>query len=519
MYQKSKSKRIYEIIIFALGNLRKTLLLCISVFFWSKLASKNYNMKNIILILLFFPFVIFGQEIKLDFVLSLLQDTVSKDEIYEIDLLPSSFFAKNRQALRDSMPANSMAILFSNPVRNRSNDVDFEYHQDPNFFYLTGLNEPHAAIIIYKEEQEFDADLKTNEILFLRERDLRDELWTGKRLGIEGAALTLGLKTVMTNEAFLSFDNEYKTFDKVLSFKEADDVKNTPKKDDLFGLLQAFKATTENNTNNNTRNLHIMMASLRQIKSVEEIVLIRKAIDITCDAQIELMKALKPGMKEYQSEAIIEYIFKKNGAEHPGFPSILGGGENSCIIHYNSNRKKLTNKDLLVSDVGAEYHNYTADVTRTLPVNGTFSKEEAIIYNIVLKAQQAGIDSCKVGNKFWTPHNTATRIITDELIALGIIEQRYHVQRYFMHGTSHYLGLDVHDLGLNGRFETGNVITVEPGIYIPEGSKCDPKWWNIGIRIEDDILITTNGPENLSIKAPRTIEAIEALMLENSNFE
>jgi len=474
-------------------------------------------MKNILLLFFLFPLVIAGQEISLDY--NFLKDSSNTEFAYENDLLPASFFAKNRQALRDSMPTNSMAILFSNPVRNRSNDVDFEYHQNPNFFYLTGLNEPHAVIIIYKEEQEFGSKLKTNEILFLRERNLRDEVWTGKRLGVEGALLNLGIKTAMTNETFLSFENEYETFDKVLSFKEIEDVKNTQKKGDLFGLLQSFKVKTEGNSNNNTRSLHSIMASLRQIKSVEEIILVKKAIDITCDAQIELMKALKPGMKEYQSEAIIEYVFKKNGAEYPGFPSILGGGENSCIIHYNSNRKKLTNKDLLVSDVGAEYHNYTADVTRTLPVKGQFSKEEAIIYNIVLKAQQSAIDSCIVGHKFWNPHKTATRIITDELIALGIIKKPYHVQRYFMHGTSHYLGLDVHDLGLNGRLQSGNIITVEPGIYIPEGSKCDPKWWDIGIRIEDDILITINGPENLSAKAPRTIEAIEALMKEQSQLE
>lgn len=476
-------------------------------------------MKYLIHILLFFPLIVSGQEIRFDLLLNLLPDTTNIENTYESDLLPSSFFAKNRQALRDTMPENSMAILFSNPVRNRSNDVDYEYHQDPNFFYLTGLNEPHAAIIIYKEEQEFSDDLKTNEILFLQERDSKDEIWTGKRLGVEGAVLDLGINTAMANEEFLSFENEYGSFNEVLTLKEIDDVKNTKEKGDLFGLLQSFKNTTQNLTNINTRNLHLIMASLRQIKSAEEIILLRKAIEITCDAQIELMKALKPNMTEYQSEAIVEYIFKKNGAEHPGFPSIMGGGEHSCILHYSTNRKKLEDKDLLVSDIGAEYHNYTADVTRTLPVNGKFSKEEAIIYNIVLKAQQAAIDSCKVGNKFWTPHNAATKIITDELIALGIIEKRYHVQRYFMHGTSHYLGLDVHDLGLNGRLEPGNLITVEPGIYIPEGSKCDPMWWNIGVRIEDDILITSDGPKNLSKKAPRTIEDIEALMKENSKLE
>ncbi|MBL4593983.1 MAG: aminopeptidase P N-terminal domain-containing protein [Flavobacteriales bacterium] len=365
-------------------------------------------MKQTLLILFLIPFSLLAQEIKINFVLDSL--TISKPHsIYDADLLPASFFAKNRQALRDSMPKNSVAILFSNPIRNRSNDVDYEYHQNPNFYYLTGLREPHSVVIIYKEHQEFENNLATNEILFLQKKDKKNELWTGKRLGIEGAVVSLGIATAMENEAFLSFENEYGDFDEILVFEEITDIKNTFEKGDLFGLLQSFKATSQNLKNINTRNLRTIMASLRQIKSEEEIVLLRKAIDMTCEAQIELMKALKPSMTEYESEAIVEYVFKKNGAEHTGFPSILGGGENSCIIHYTSNRKKLTGKDMLVSDIGAEYHGYTADVTRTIPVDGHFSKEEKIIYNIVLKAQQAGIDSCKVGNKFWTPHNVATK--------------------------------------------------------------------------------------------------------------
>ncbi len=473
-------------------------------------------MNKLVLHLLLLPFSLLSQEIEFD--LNFNQDTNKTANNYDSDLLPASFFSKNREALRDLMPNNSVVVLFANPIRNRSNDVDFEYHQDPNFYYLTGLREPHAAIIIYKEDQEFKDDLKTNEILFLQQKDKREELWTGKRLGIESAVKDLKLKTAMENEKFLLFENDYEKFDKILSFKSNGDIKNTKEKGDLYGLVQSFNFATQDLKNKEENDLPQMMATLRQIKTEEEIVLMRKAINITCEAQIELMKALKPEMKEYQTEAIVEYVFKKNGAEYPGFPSILGGGENSCIIHYNSNRKTLTDKDMLVSDIGAEYHGYTADVTRTLPVDGHFSEEETIIYNIVLKAQQAGIDSCKAGNKFWTPHRTATKIITDELITLGIIKERYHVQRYFMHGTSHYLGLDVHDPGLHGNLQSGQVITVEPGIYIPEGSECDPKWWNIGIRIEDDILITTSGPDNLSKKAPRAIEAIEALMKEESSF-
>jgi len=440
-------------------------------------------MRFIFLSILLFPLCISAQDIKLNFIV----DTTFTNHKYDPDLLPATFFAKNREALRQLMPNNSVAVLFSSPVRNRSNDVDYEYHQDPNFYYLTGLTEPHAAILIFKENQEFN-DFKTNEILFLQKKDKKNELWTGKKEGIEGAILNLRLNTVMKNEEFLNFNIELNSFDKILITELKEDVKNTSEKGDLFGLIQSFKLKTAKLETIDKSSLPTLMATLRQVKTEEEINLMRKAINMTCDAQIELMKALKPEMTEYQSEAIVEYVFKNNGAEYPGFPSILGGGENSCIIHYTSNRKKLKGNDLLVSDIGAEYHGYTADVTRTIPVDGNFSKEEKIIYNLVLKAQQAGIDSSKVGNKFWEPHQAATKIITDGLIELGIIEKRYHVQRYFMHGTSPYLGLDVHDAGLFGTLQPGNVITVEPGIYIPEGSECDPKWWNIGIRIEDDIL-------------------------------
>jgi len=439
---------------------------------------------------------------------------------YDTDLLPKEFFEKNRNELRQLMPNNSVAVLFANPIRNRSNDVDYEYHQDPNFFYLSGLREPHAVILIFKEVQNFGNGVKTDELLFLQKRDSKNELWTGKRQGTEGAKEFLGIKSAFTGEEFAGFETELNSFEHILITSLPDDVRNSDNKDDLFNLINSFQLKTEKSTDKiDDSSLNKMMAQLRQIKSDEEIVLLKKAIEMTCDAQIELMKALKPGMTEYQSEAIVEYVFKKNGAEYPGFPSILGGGENTCILHYTSNRKPLNGKDLLVSDIGAEYHGYTADVTRTLPTDGVFSEEEKIIYNIVYEAQKAGIAKCKPGNKFWDPHNAATEIISTKLMELGIIDKKYKVRDYFMHGTSHYLGLDVHDAGLYSPLEKGNVITVEPGIYIAEGSDCDPKWWNIGVRIEDDILITGDEPINLSEKAPRTIEEIETLMKEESKFE
>lgn len=465
---------------------------------------------------LIFSFSVFSQEKTLT-----IQNIDSiKNLDYDSDLLPKSFFKTNRNKLRALMPNNSVAVFFANPIRNRSNDVDYEYHQDPNFYYLSGLREPHSLLIIYKEIQHFGDGTSTDEILFLQKRDASDEIWTGKRQGTDGAIKFLGINAAFSSEEFNSFKTEFESFDKIYVTEIPNDVRNLDQKDDLFNLINSFQLKTEKvNFKIDVQDLNYMMSQLRQIKTDEEIVLLKKAIEMTCDAQIELMKALEPGMTEYQSEAIVEYIFKKNGAEYPGFPSILGGGENSCVLHYTSNRKPLKGNDLLVSDIGAEYHGYTADVTRTLPTDGVFSVEEKIIYNIVYEAQQAGIAKCKPGNKFWDPHEAATQIISEKLMELGIIDKPYKVREYFMHGTSHYLGLDVHDAGLYTPLEKGNVITVEPGIYIPEGSNCDKKWWNIGVRIEDDILITDDEPITLSAKAPRKIEEIEASMKEVSKFE
>lgn len=410
------------------------------------------------------------------------------------------------------MPENSVAVFFSNPIRNRSNDVNYEFHQDPNFYYFTGLREPHAILLIYKDVQEFSDGTKSDEIVFLQEKDYADELWDGKRYGTLGAEKILEIDKAFANKDFTYFDAGFSDFDQVLITSIPEDINSSQKENSLHNLIKHFKLKTQKVDNINNVLLKKYTAELRQIKSDAELHLMKKAINITCEAQIELMKNLTPNMPEYESEALIEYVFKKNGAEHPGFPSIVGSGENSCVVHYNTNRKTAFENELMVVDVGAEYHGYTADVSRTLPVNGKFSEEQKVIYNIVLKAQEEGIKKCVAGNKFWEPHDVATDIIATALLELGIIDKKYKVREYFMHGTSHYLGLDVHDVGLFEPLEPGNVITVEPGIYIPKGSDCDPKWWNIGVRIEDDILITNDEPENLSERAPRTIEAIEALM-------
>jgi Xaa-Pro aminopeptidase len=439
---------------------------------------------------------------------------------YDKDLLPKEFHIERRNALRELMPEGSVAVFFSNPVRNRSNDVDFEYHQDPNFYYLTGFKEPNAMLLIFKEEQIIDS-VQTNEILFMPEKDAEKEGWTGRRLGTISAINVLGIKTAYKNILFTEHNFDFSLFNEVLYINPPDDIRDDKEdKGDLYSMLKVFRNRIEaKNIKSNKIKLKGFMSQLREIKQGVEMELLLRATEITCDAQIELMKSLTPKMTEYQSEALIEYIFKKEGAEHPGFPSIMGAGENTCILHYTTNRKPFNKNDLLVSDIGAEYHGYTADITRTLPVNGKFTEEQKVIYNLVLQAQEAGINVCKEGNRFWDPHTEATKVISAGLLKLGIIKDLLHVNKYFTHGTSHYLGLDVHDAGTYGPLQAGSVITVEPGIYIPEGADCDKKWWNIGVRIEDDILITKDAPVILSAKAPRKIEEIEALMKLEGIFE
>lgn len=443
--------------------------------------------------------------------LSITKSAILAEEVgvFDKDLLPASFHQERREKLRELLPDSSMAVFFSSPVRNRSNDVDYEYHQDPNFYYLTGLREPHSLLLIYKNPVKING-VFTDEVIFVQPRDNKQELWQGKRLGVEGVKQLLKIKMVLPTPEFHKTNCQINGMKYTYFLPDSEDTRDTRSEYDLYDLKKQFLAKSAKKKGN--RKLGFFLAQLREIKTQEELVLMRKAIEITCKAQQELMKNITPEMAEYQTEALVEFHFKNEGAEHAGFPSIHGSGGNSCILHYTSNRRMFTHNDLLVSDIGAEYHGYTADVTRTIPVNGKFSKEQAIIYNLVLKAQSIGIDSCIAGNSFWIAGQVANNVIADGLLKLGIIKNKIDVKKYFPHGTSHYLGLDVHDVGSYGKLTPGQIITVEPGIYIPADSDCDPKWWNIGVRIEDDILITSGKPENLSRCVPRTIQEIERLM-------
>ncbi|RIW17009.1 aminopeptidase P family protein [Algoriphagus lacus] len=496
---------------------------------------------------------------------------------YFEDGLSADFHKDRREALRSLMPKNSVAVIFTNPVKNRSNDVDFIYHPNTDFFYLTGLREPNSVLVIFSESRDFGS-FSADELIYVQPRDPRAEQWNGKRLGVEGVKEKLGFTQVFLHDDFgKSPKLEFQQFDQILSFDlgkaQEESSANTP----MLEMMAQFKTSTdypkevsevtqrmyelirateiENSANVaqvigryqrtypevekdpilndfvkadtpegrmavkekiptpklNLTALPAILDQLREVKSAEEIALLKKAVKISAIGQIEVMKAAKVGMSEREVQGIHEFIYKRYGAESVGYPSIVGGGNNGCILHYIDNDLKNLNQRLLLMDLGAEWKGYTADVTRTIPIDGSFNDEEKAIYELVFKAQEAGIALCKVGTEFSEIGQVTRQIINEGLAELGIIKAGEQ-HNYFPHGTSHHLGLDVHDRGEYGSLKEGAVLTVEPGIYIPEGSKCDKKWWGIAVRIEDDILITSNGPINLSADAPRTVQSIEQMM-------
>ncbi|MDG1884416.1 MAG: aminopeptidase P N-terminal domain-containing protein [Flavobacteriaceae bacterium] len=502
--------------------------------------------------------------------------------------LSSEFHKKQRQQLREKLPNNSVAVYFSAPVRNRANDVDFEYHPDPNFYYLTGWNEPHAVLIVYSSPQK-DLEGTYFEKLYVRERDANNEMWNGRQLGVEGAR-KMGLDRVASKKDFSTEQNDFSRFDSVLMFDFKNDVRdNKNDSSDLFDLQKHFKnvinypdnfdadryrlyqrirsaveseviplkkriyymmerdsslkddpviidfmrvgegtvltdlkkqsAFLLKDYNFDINQLGSFMASLRENKTEEEILLIKKAVRISTQGQLEVMKAIHPEMTEREVQGIHQLVFKKYGAAHEGYPSIVGAGDNACVLHYITNDKTDLKNQLILMDLGAEYKGYTADVTRTIPVSGTFTPEQKALYQIVYDAQTAGINAAVAGASFTAISEATYEVVKTGLIELGLIQESKEYRRYLPHGIAHHIGLDVHDPGLYENLAPNMVITVEPGIYVPEGSPCDPKWWNIGIRIEDDILITAEGPVNLSKDAPRSWQEIEKVMLEKSALD
>ena len=440
------------------------------------------------------------------------------------DYLSAEFHEGRREALRELMPEHSVAVIFAYPVRNFSNDVDYIYHANPDMYYFTGYREPNAVLFIFKETQTAHNGDKYNELFFVQERNEQAEKWNGRRLGVEGVKNKLGFKNVLTGAAFADFNIELTSFKKIISASLPKDVADSRwDKADLFDLIEQFKSKAGYNENGDKRFDHKLFfqltGQLREIKTSEELTLIRKAVEISCQGQNEVMKTIKPGMSELEIQGLHEFVHKKYGAEAVGYGSIVGSGENGCILHYTENTRTKVGNDMILMDVGAQYHGYTADVTRTIPADGKFSAEEKIIYQLVYDAQEAAFKILKDGASFADASNAAKNVIADGLLKLKIIKDKKEVNKYYPHGLLHHIGLDVHDRNFSKTMKKDMVITIEPGIYIPSDSDCDKKWWGIAVRIEDDVLIRENDYELLSIYAPRKIEEIEKMISQKSALD
>jgi len=411
-----------------------------------------------------------------------------------------------------------IAILPTAPHQPRNGDVLFQYRPDSDFYYLTHFPEPEAVMVLVpgRPEGEF--------ILFCRNKDPEKEIWDGRRAGIEGAV------------------NQYAA-DQAFAIDELDDtlislLENRDKVFTVMGRYPDFDSDVIHAVSQirgrqrvgvhapgEIVDLGHIMHEMRLLKRKDEVKLMRRAGSISADAHIRAMKATRPGRYEYQIQAELECEFRLGGSEWPAYPSIVAGGANACILHYTENDQLLNDGDLLLIDAGAEYDCYAADITRTFPVNGKFSGPQKAVYEVVLAAQKAAIEAVSPDRPMIDYHDAALEVLTDGMIDLGLlsgernelIETRaYH--RFYMHRTGHWLGMDVHDVGdykVDDEWrllEPGMVLTVEPGMYIAAADDVDERYHNIGIRIEDDILVTRSGNENLTDKAPKAIDDIEHLM-------
>lgn len=435
--------------------------------------------------------------------------------------LTQADFEERRAILAGEMGLNSIAVIATSPVAMRNRDADYKYRADSSFFYLTGFAEPEAVAVI---ETFATREEGYSFSLFCRERERDMEIWNGYRAGIDGA-----IEDFDADEAY------------AIDLLDEEILPKLQNKEKLFyriGHDAAFDARVAiwiKEANGETRRgtsapaqliqLDRIIDEMRLIKTPEELELMQIASDISAEAHTKAMQSVKPDMMEYALEAELNYIFGKNGCV-PSYNSIVGGGENGCILHYVENDKPLKDGDLVLIDAACEYQFYASDITRTFPVNGKFSPEQKALYNVVLDAQIAAIDAVRIGNSYKEPHNVAVRILVQGLLDLGIMQgdldeiitsERF--RQFYMHGTGHWLGMDVHDVGsykVDGDwrpYEEGMVVTVEPGLYIaPDDETVDAKWRGIGIRIEDDVVATKKGPLVLTKNVVKTVEDIEALM-------
>jgi Xaa-Pro aminopeptidase len=416
------------------------------------------------------------------------------------------------------MEPNSVAIIPSAREATRSNDTNYRFRQDSDFFYLTGFEEPEAIAVIKPSAEH-------RYTLFVRPRDPEREIWDGRRAGVEGARKEFG-----ANESFPIVEFDEKLQD-ILDGAEKLYYRlgvNPDLDDTIIRQIARMRAL-------NRKPIHppqtivdpaTIIHEMRVVKSPEEIEIMQRAADIAAEAHCEAMKAARPGMREYELEAIIERVFRQHGAAGPAYTSIVGGGPNATVLHYINNDGELRDGELLLVDAGAEYKGYASDITRTFPISGRYTKAQREIYDLVLKAQKACVEMVRPGVTHDQLKQHSIEVLTEGMVELGLLkgdpdqlikDKKY--EQFYMHGLGHMLGIDVHDVGRyyygkdSRALEPGVVMTVEPGIYVSVDTKDIPeKYLGIGVRIEDDVLCTQNGPRVLTSKVPKEAEEIEQLM-------
>lgn len=437
--------------------------------------------------------------------------------------LDAKEYPKRRRVLMDALSDNSIAILPAAPVTIRNRDVEHLYRQDSDFYYLSGFDEDNAVIVLIPGRAHGEY------VVFCHDKDPAQEIWTGKRLGPNAAIKELG-----ADDAF-PIDDIDDILPGLLEGKDRiyANLGLTPEFDQkLMQWVKHIKAQSRlgKTAPHEFSALDPLLHEQRLIKSASEIKLMRQAATISAHAHANAMKASMRCRYEYELEAELMHTFMSAGSRWPAYASIVGSGDNACILHYTRNDQAIKSNSLVLIDAGCELDYYAADITRTFPARGRFSRAQKALYQVVLDAQLAAIDAVQPGNHWNQPHEAALSVLTQGLIDLGIIEgsledalQEERYKPFYMHKTGHWLGMDVHDVGdyrIDGQWrllEPGMVLTIEPGLYMaPDNTDIDEQWRGIGIRIEDDVVVTRNGHDILTGDVPKTIDAIEALMASHS---
>lgn len=435
--------------------------------------------------------------------------------------LTQADFRERRDRLAEQMGPNSIAIIATSPVAMRNRDADYKFRADSSFFYLTGFAEPEAVAVI----ETADSATEYTYSLFCRERNREMEIWNGYRAGIDGAIQDYAADAAYAI-ATLDVEMVAKLFNKQSLYFRVGQHASFDAKVTTW-LKQAMEQNSGQAIATQIQQLDVIVDEMRLHKSAQEIELMQLAANISAEAHTRAMQKVHSGMMEYALEAELNYIFGQNGCV-PAYNSIVGGGKNACILHYVENDQVLNAGDLVLIDAAAEYQCYASDITRTFPINGKFSPEQKALYEIVLAAQLAAIDAVRVGHSYKEPHHIAVRIMVQGLLDLGLMQgdleqiiESESFRQFYMHGTGHWLGMDVHDVGSYKHgadwrmYEAGMVVTVEPGLYIaPDDETVDAKWRGIGIRIEDDVLVTATAPLVLTANVVKSIAEIETLMAE-----